>query len=61
MDIKLLEDTIDLLKDYNEFLKQKNKELTVQIDELKSGKYCCLETNCQNRVVQRIRRIEYEK
>lgn len=57
--IKLLEDTVDLLKDYNNFLKESNKRLEIQIEELKSGHFCCLETNCPNRVVQRIRRIEY--
>ena len=59
--IKLLEDTVDLLKDYNEFLKERNNDLKMQIIELKSGHFCCLETHCPNRVVQRIRRIEYRK
>lgn len=57
--IKLLEDTINLLKDYNNFLKESNKKLEVQIEELKSGHFCCLETNCPNRVIQRISRILY--
>lgn len=30
-------------------------------DTLNRGEYCCLETNCPNRVVQRIMRIKYEK
>jgi len=30
-------------------------------DALSCGKFRCLETNCPNRVVQRIRRIEYIK
>ena len=30
-------------------------------DALSRGKFRCLETNCPNRVVQRIRRIEYRK
>ena len=59
--IKLLEDTVELLKDYNKFLKERNINLEIQIEELKSGYFCCLETNCPNRVVQRIRRIEYRK
>ena len=59
--IKLLEDTVELLKDYNKFLKERNINLEIQIEELKSGHFCCLETNCPNRVVQRIRRLEYRK
>lgn len=59
--IKLLEDTVDLLKDYNDSLKERNNDLELQIIELKSGHLCCLETNCPNRVLQRIRRIEYIK
>ena len=59
--IKLLEDTVEQLKDYNKFLKERNINLEIQIEELKSGHFCCLETNCPNRVVQRIRRIEYRK
>ena len=30
-------------------------------DALSRGKYCCLETNCPHRVLQRIWRIEYRK
>ena len=30
-------------------------------DALSRGEYSCLETNCPNRVLQRIRRIEYRK
>ena len=59
--IKSQNEIIDLLKDYNDSLKQWNKDLERQIDELKSGHLCCLETNCPNRVVQRISRIEYSK
>lgn len=43
--IKLLEDTVELLKDYNKFLKEKNINHEIQIEELKSGHFCCLETN----------------
>ena len=57
--IKFLEETVELLKDYNKDLKQWNAELRDYIDDLKSGHFCCLETNCSNRVVQRIRRIRY--
>ena len=32
-----------------------------EIDRSKSGHLCCLETNCPNRVVQRIKRIEHRK
>ena len=59
--IKLLEDTVELLKDYNKFLKERTINLEIQIEELKSGHLCCLETNCPHRVVQRIRRIEHRK
>ena len=59
--IKSQNEMIDLLKDYNDSLKQWNKDLMIQIEELKSGHICCLETNCSNRVVQRISRIEYRK
>lgn len=59
--IKSQNEMIDLLKDYNDSLKQWNKDLERQIDELKSGHLCCLETNCPNRVLQRIRRMEYRK
>ena len=57
--IKLLEDTVDLLKDYNDTLKERNNDLKMQIIEMKSGYFCCLELHCPHRVVQRIRRIEY--
>lgn len=57
--IKSQNEMIDLLKDYNDSLKQWNKDLERQIDELQSGHLCCLETNCPNRLLQRIRRIEY--
>lgn len=30
-------------------------------DAMTRGEYTCLETNCPNRVVQRISRIEYRK
>lgn len=59
--IKSQNEMIDLLKDYNDSLKQWNKDLMIQIDELKSDHLCCLETNCPHRVVQRIRRIEHRK
>ena len=58
---KLQNEMIDLLKDYNDFLKERNNDLKMQIIEMKSGHLCCLETNCPNRVLQRIRRIEYRK
>ena len=59
--IKSQNEMIDLLKDYNDFLKERNNDLKMQIIEMKSGHLCCLEPNCPNRVVQRIRRIEYRK
>ena len=59
--IKSLDEMINLLKDYNKFLKERNINLEIQIEELKSGHFCCLETNCPNRVVQRIRSIVYGK
>ena len=59
--IKSQNEIIDLLKDYNDSLKQWNKDLMIQIDELKSDHLCCLEIHCPNRVVQRIRRIEHRK
>lgn len=52
--IKLLEDTVNLLKDYNESLKERDNDLKMQIIELKSGHFCCLEPHCPNQVVQRI-------
>lgn len=59
--IKLLEDTVNLLKDYNWSLKERNNDLKMQIIELKSGHFYCLEPHCPHRVLQRIRRIEYIK
>ena len=57
--IKSQNEMIDLLKDYNDSLKERNNDLKMQIIEMKSGHLCCLEPNCPNRVLQRIRRIEY--
>lgn len=59
--IKSQNEMIDQLKDYNDSLKERNNDLKMQIIEMKSGHLCCLEPNCPNRVVQRIRRIEYRK
>jgi hypothetical protein len=59
--IKSQNEMIDLLKDYNDSLKERNNDLKMQIIEMKSGHLCCLEPNCPNRVAQRIRRIEYRK
>ena len=50
--IKILESMVDI--QCNLIRRYEN-----EIDTLKSGHLCCLETNCPNRVLQRIRRIEY--
>ncbi len=57
--IKSQNEMIDLLKDYTDSLKERNNDLKMQIIEMKSGYFCCLELHCPHRVVQRIRRIEY--
>ena len=56
--IKSQNEMIDLLKDYNDSLKEWNNDLKMQIIEMKSGHLCCLEPNCPNRVVQRISSID---
>lgn len=59
--IDLMQRRIEVLESMVDIQCKLIRKYENEIDTLKAGKYCCLDSNCPNRVVQRIRRIEYRK
>ncbi len=59
--IALMQKRIEELEYLVDLQKKTIKTYEDLTDALNRGEYCCLETNCPNRVVQRIKRIEHRK
>ena len=59
--IDLMQKRIEVLESMVDIQHKLIRKYEDEIDTLNTGKYCCLETSCPNRVVQRIWRIEYRK
>lgn len=59
--IAQLQKSIEELEYLVDIQKKTIKMLEDEVDRQTTSNFCCLETNCPNRLVQRIRRIEYGK
>ena len=59
--IDLMQKRIEVLESIVDIQHKLIRKYENEIDTLNTGKFCCLETNCLNRVVQRIRSIVYGK